>query len=71
MIERRFNYVKPSPESRKRMATVRRRVRSVAKFFDAELPEGREKDRAIDALDDALLQSIAAIARERGDDGVG
>lgn len=68
-IQRRFNYVRPTPNSRQQMAMLRSRVRSVAKIFDETLPECHEKYRAITALDDALLQGIAAISREGCTDG--
>lgn len=42
---------------------IRAETRELAKFYDATLPEGREKALAITQLEQALMWANAAIAR--------
>lgn len=62
-INRRFDYVPPDAERRRLHEQVRAMCKHLALAFDKLLPNSPDKERAIDALDDAFKHANAAIAR--------
>jgi hypothetical protein len=65
-LDRVFSFHPPKDEETAMMhQAVRQNCRSLAKFLSFTLPECEEKKRALDAVDDAMKHSNAAIARER------
>jgi hypothetical protein len=64
-IEHRFGYHMPvSSFTVRRHEDVRKIALNVALLWDEVLPEGREKEIAIEKLEEALMWANAAIARE-------
>lgn len=62
-IETRFKYHTPSPDDARVYAHIRREVKELAYTLDAVCPEGREKARALTALEDVMFNANASIAR--------
>lgn len=65
-IDKRFTYHQPgSQQVAQRHELVRREVGELAAYLNEILPESREKALAFTALEEALMWSNAAIARNQ------
>ena len=62
-IENRFAYHKPTPEKVTEHELIRAQVKTMAHYWDGNLPAGREKALAITKLEEAMFWANAAIAR--------
>lgn len=62
-IENRFAYHKPDDEKIVLHEQVRENCKQLAQWLNSTLPAGREKSRAMTALEDVMFNANAAIAR--------
>lgn len=62
-IENRFGYHKPDAKKVQEHELVRAQVKGLAHYWDANLPNGREKSLALTKLEEAMFWANAAIAR--------
>ncbi len=66
-LDNRFEYHPPVTDmARHAHESVRAHTRKLAGWFDALLPEGREKSLAITKLEEAMFWANAAVARAAG-----
>jgi hypothetical protein len=63
-IDRRFNYHAPDSEKVSSHEQVRGMSKTLARNLNVLLPDGREKSLAITHLEEVMMWSNAAIARE-------
>lgn len=64
-ITRRFEHHPPKDAfAIRRHEDTRSETRELAKFYEATLPEGREKALALTKLEEALMWANASIARD-------
>ena len=61
-LENRFSYHCPKGDQGDRYALIRRECGKLARVIVANTPVSREQARALNALDEAMMLSIAAIA---------
>lgn len=62
-LENRFCYHKPKGDQNERYVSIRAKILELAIFISQNTPRSREQSRALTALDDAMFNSNAAIAR--------
>ena len=62
-IVKRFGHSRPTQETIDALEDNRHRTIELALHWDETLPEGRSKERAIDALEDALVHANKAVAQ--------
>ena len=62
-IENRFSFHPATPETGEQHAVARAKCFELAAHLNATLPEGREKSLAITHLEEVMMWSNAAIAR--------
>jgi hypothetical protein len=64
-IRRRFTYHKPDADRAGRHENIRAQCRNLALNLNESLPEGREKSLAITHLEEVMMWSNAALARQK------
>lgn len=64
-IDHRFDYHKPIADRIAAHEAVRAACKELAHFIDDRVPNGREKERALNGLEEAMFWANSAIARER------
>jgi hypothetical protein len=62
-IENRFGYHKPDAAKIREHELVRDQLKTLAHYWDGNLPAGREKSLAVTKLEEAMFWANAAIAR--------
>jgi hypothetical protein len=63
-IDRRFDHHPPKDADTIQLHTITRsKAKDLAEYFEAALPEGREKALALTKLEEALMWANASIAR--------
>lgn len=62
-LEKRFTYHKPQPGQPERYEALRQKGLELGQLIDAMVPVGREKARALSALEDVCFNANAGIAR--------
>lgn len=63
-IKRDFSYHAPDAEKIKRHEDVRSELRRVAHFIDKSAPDSREKSLALTHLEEVMMWTNAALARD-------
>ncbi len=63
-IEKRFTHHVPNEEKIRRHESLRTECKNLAFNLNSVLPDGREKSLALTHLEEVLMWSNAAIARE-------
>ena len=62
-LNNRFNYHAPKGDQAERYAAIRAKILETAKLIASLTPESREQSSALTALDSAMFNANAAIAR--------
>lgn len=62
-IDNRFTYHSPTGDQPERYAGLRERAKEFAHLIDDYCPDGAEKAKALDRLDEAVMWANAAISR--------
>ena len=63
-IDKRFDYRTLDDETRKRRVRMGEKIKTLAAELDALLADGREKKQALLHLEETMMWTNAAIARE-------
>ena len=62
-LENRFTYHSPKEGQPERYAAIRDKARELAFLIEMSCPASRERDTAIDRLDECVMWANASIAR--------
>lgn len=66
-LENRFRYHVAAGEQPLKFAAIRGECLGLARLMAVLIPEGRERDIAIEKLEEAMFWANAGIAREHGE----
>ena len=62
-LERRFTYHAPKESQPERYVAIRDKARELALLIEMSCPDSRERETAIDRLDECVMWANASIAR--------
>jgi hypothetical protein len=62
-IDRRFTYHPPSDDRAVKHIMVREHGKALAQYLDENIPDGYEKDTAIQRVEEAVMWANAGLAR--------
>lgn len=62
-LESRFTYHPPKDGQPERYVAIRDKARELASLIEMSCPDSRERDTAIDRLDECVMWANASIAR--------
>lgn len=65
-IENAFTYHPPTEEQVQKYQLIRQQAKQLAHTINAQCPDGREKNVAMDHLDALVMFANASIARDNG-----